>query len=215
MGGALGVGNTGPVAEFNLQLDPEAASVLFSCGVELAMVPLEVTHTALVTQPVLDQIGDHTEFRRLVRELLLFFRDSYKSHFDFDDPPLHDPCAVACAARAPAPQTTALPSPSRTSPVRSLRFPSLIPPRTPLLPLLSPDARSYVFAPHIFEAKRYRVDIEYTSPLSFGQSVVDVWAHSGKEPNATVALKMDVPAFWVSRQSLLPHAAGAVCTMAG
>lgn len=91
------MGNTGPVAEFNLQLDPEAASVVFGSGVELAMVPLEVTHTALVTQPVLDRIGDGTEFRRLVKELLLFFRDSYKSHFDFDDPPLHDPCAVACA----------------------------------------------------------------------------------------------------------------------
>lgn len=97
MGGALGVGNTGPVAEFNLQLDPEAASVVFTCGVEIAMVPLEVTHTALVTQEVLDRIGDGTEFRRLVKELLLFFRDSYKSHFNFDDPPLHDPCAVACA----------------------------------------------------------------------------------------------------------------------
>lgn len=32
MGGALGVGNTGPVQEFNIQTDPEAAKVVFESG---------------------------------------------------------------------------------------------------------------------------------------------------------------------------------------
>lgn len=42
MGGCMGVGNTGPVAEFNLQTDPEAAKIIFNSGVHLTMVPLEV-----------------------------------------------------------------------------------------------------------------------------------------------------------------------------
>jgi inosine-uridine nucleoside N-ribohydrolase len=33
MGGSIGVGNTGPVQEFNIQTDPEAAKVVFESGV--------------------------------------------------------------------------------------------------------------------------------------------------------------------------------------
>ena len=42
MGGCMGVGNTGPVMEFNIQVDPEAAKIVFESGVGLTMVPLEV-----------------------------------------------------------------------------------------------------------------------------------------------------------------------------
>lgn len=42
MGGCLGIGNTGPVVEFNIQTDPEAAHVVFTAGAPLTMVPLEV-----------------------------------------------------------------------------------------------------------------------------------------------------------------------------
>lgn len=94
MGGALGIGNTGPVAEFNIENDPEAAAIVFQSGMEIAMVPLEVTHTALVTREVLAQLGDHTPFRLKIRDLLLFFRDTYLQVFGFPDPPLHDPLAV-------------------------------------------------------------------------------------------------------------------------
>jgi len=45
MGGALGIGNTGPVQEFNIQTDPEAAKLVFDSGIPLAMVPIEVRST--------------------------------------------------------------------------------------------------------------------------------------------------------------------------
>ena len=105
MGGALGKGNTGPVAEFNIQCDPEAARIVFESGANLTMVPLEATHTALVTPEVRERLLGNpaasgrapSRFRRLVDELMRFFADTYKEVFDFEDPPLHDPCAVAYA----------------------------------------------------------------------------------------------------------------------
>lgn len=42
MGGALGIGNTGPVQEFNIQTDPEAAKIVFESGLPVTMVPIEV-----------------------------------------------------------------------------------------------------------------------------------------------------------------------------
>ena len=53
MGGAIGVGNRSPVAEFNILCDPEAAKIVFDSEFKVVMVPLEVTHTAclLYTSP--------------------------------------------------------------------------------------------------------------------------------------------------------------------
>ena len=56
MGGALGKGNTDPSAEFNIQCDPEAARIVFESGANLTMVPLEATHTALVTPEVRERL---------------------------------------------------------------------------------------------------------------------------------------------------------------
>ncbi|KAL3155597.1 hypothetical protein ABBQ38_010852 [Trebouxia sp. C0009 RCD-2024] len=99
MGGAMGIGNTGPVMEFNIQTDPEAAKIVFECGAPVVMLPVELTHTALVTPDILNRISaelaDNTPFLQLIKQLLLYFADSYRTVFKFDHPPLHDPCAVA------------------------------------------------------------------------------------------------------------------------
>eukprot|EP00742_Colponemidia_sp_Colp-10_P005247 GILJ01005605.1.p1 GENE.GILJ01005605.1~~GILJ01005605.1.p1 ORF type:complete len:335 (-),score=45.95 GILJ01005605.1:117-1028(-) len=100
MGGAMGIGNTGPVAEFNIQTDPEAAKIVMECGAKVVMIPLEVTHTALVTSDVLSAIeGLGTPFCVMITKLLLFFQETYARVFFLNDPPLHDPCAVAYVAR--------------------------------------------------------------------------------------------------------------------
>lgn len=51
MGGCVGVGNTGPVQEFNIQTDPEAAKVVFSSGAQVTMVPLEVSERSAARPP--------------------------------------------------------------------------------------------------------------------------------------------------------------------
>lgn len=77
-------------------MDPEAASIVFESGLEIYMVPLEVTHTALVTEHILESINSlSTSFSTIMKELLLFFKSTYQTVFRMPEPPLHDPCAVA------------------------------------------------------------------------------------------------------------------------
>ena len=86
MGGALGTGNTAPVAEFNIQVDPEAAHIVMSCGVHTTMVPLEVTHTALVTEAVAEAVlggplalrDSASPFRKTMYDLLHFFQNTVR-----------------------------------------------------------------------------------------------------------------------------------------
>ncbi len=96
MGGAIGVGNVTPSAEFNLWFDPEAASIVFQCGRPITMVPLEVTHQALATEEVVSRLRTaNRPVASFAADLLVFFADSYKNVFGFSSPPVHDPCAVA------------------------------------------------------------------------------------------------------------------------
>src|SRR5215469_10977495 len=97
MGGAIGLGNWTPAAEFNIFVDPEAASIVFGCGRPITMVGLEVTHQAQATEEVRERIRKLSNpVAQLVDELLEFFAKSYLTVFGFPAPPVHDPCAVAC-----------------------------------------------------------------------------------------------------------------------
>jgi len=96
MGGAIGVGNRMPAAEFNIWADPEAAAIVFECGRPLTMSPLEVTHQALATGEVLDRLrAANRPVASFAADLLTFFGDTYRNVFGFPAPPVHDPCAVA------------------------------------------------------------------------------------------------------------------------
>lgn len=99
MGGAYTRGNVTPAAEFNMRVDPEAAAIVFEAGWPLTMVGLDATHQATVPQRVLDEIGAmETNLSHVVVEMLQFFRDRYRQVEGFEDPPIHDPCAVARVA---------------------------------------------------------------------------------------------------------------------
>jgi inosine-uridine nucleoside N-ribohydrolase len=80
-GSVLEGGNTGPVSEFNVQTDPEAAKLVIESGLTVTMVPLDVTHTTLVTDEIIERIrslpGDSDAIRRTI-DLLLFFAGTYK-----------------------------------------------------------------------------------------------------------------------------------------
>src|SRR5581483_294598 len=96
MGGAIGLGNKTPSAEFNIWVDPEAAAIVFGCGRPITMVPLEVTHQALATDEVLKHLrAVQRPVASFAADLLVFFADTYRQVFGFPAPPVHDPCAVA------------------------------------------------------------------------------------------------------------------------
>ncbi len=103
MGGSVREGgNTGMVAEFNIQTDPEAAQIVVDAGIPVTMLPLDVTHKVLVTEQIIERIReiqpDSDVISRTV-DLLLFFKKTYSEVFGFDAPPLHDPLAVAYVIR--------------------------------------------------------------------------------------------------------------------
>ena len=56
MGGAYGLGNTTPAAEFNVFVDPEAAHVVFTSGVPIVMMGLDLTNQALADMSVIERM---------------------------------------------------------------------------------------------------------------------------------------------------------------
>src|SRR5205823_12096660 len=82
MGGAIGVGNRMPAAEFNIWADPEAAAIVFDCERPITMSPLEVTHQAQATDEVISHLrGARRAVANFAVDLLIFFGDTYRNVF--------------------------------------------------------------------------------------------------------------------------------------
>ncbi|WP_321832667.1 nucleoside hydrolase [Thalassovita sp.] len=101
MGGAyFEVGNITPAAEFNIYVDPQAADIVFKSGVPIVVMPLDVTHKALVTPARNDafrNIGNRVGIA--VAEMTDFFERFDKEKYGSDGAPLHDPCVTAYLIR--------------------------------------------------------------------------------------------------------------------
>ncbi len=97
MGGAyFEVGNITPTAEFNIYVDPEAAEIVFKSGTPLVVMPLDVTHKALVSKPRNDAfraLGNPVG--RAVAAMTDFFERFDREKYGSDGAPLHDPCVIA------------------------------------------------------------------------------------------------------------------------
>jgi|ERR1700722_814279 uridine nucleosidase len=92
----------------------EAAQIVLNAPVKKTMIPLNVTHTAIVTKMIharllcpskqLSQAGHlpqaSTNLRYMLSSIITYFTDSYKSTFGFKDgPPIHDALTIAYVAR--------------------------------------------------------------------------------------------------------------------
>ncbi|MFV1465682.1 MULTISPECIES: nucleoside hydrolase [unclassified Phaeobacter] len=101
MGGAyFEVGNITPAAEFNIYVDPEAASVVLSSGVPVTMMPLDVTHKALATRPRIEAIRAlATKVGDFTADMLDFFERFDVEKYGSEGGPLHDPCVIAYLIR--------------------------------------------------------------------------------------------------------------------
>ena len=149
MGGSTERGNTTPYAEFNIYVDPEAAQIVFSSGVPITMIGLNVTHQALVTPEIVAQLNALGSLGRICGDLMTYFAATYREVFGFAAPPLHDPVAVA-----------------------------------------------RVIDPSLVTCVEAFVGIETTGTFTRGATVVDLHGRLGREPNAQVAVGLDVDRFF-------------------
>jgi pyrimidine-specific ribonucleoside hydrolase len=100
MGGAIGEGNTTPAAEFNIWADPEAARLVFESGIDVTMVGLDVTHRAIVTPAVAEELRGAGRAGKLVAELVDFYSRFHRGRYpELGGSPMHDPVALAYALR--------------------------------------------------------------------------------------------------------------------
>ena len=100
MGGAVGLGNATPAAEFNIYVDPHAAAVVFQAGVPLVMFGLDVTHQALVTEARLQRFKDlGGRIGPACHGMLEFFNRFDSDRYAAPGAPLHDPCTIAWLLR--------------------------------------------------------------------------------------------------------------------
>ena len=101
MGGAyFEVGNVTPTAEFNIYVDPEAAAAVLASGVDVVMMPLDVTHKALTSADWiagLRALG--TRAGEAVASWTDFFERYDREKYGAEGAPLHDPCTIAYLIR--------------------------------------------------------------------------------------------------------------------
>ncbi|GGK63547.1 nucleoside hydrolase [Ornithinimicrobium pekingense] len=95
MGGSTERGNHTPTAEFNTYADPEALDVVLQTGVPVRMIGLNLTHQALATPEVVRRMSDmQHSVGQICAGWMGFFGASYRKVWEFDAPPVHDPCTI-------------------------------------------------------------------------------------------------------------------------
>ena len=95
MGGAACGGNVTPTAEFNIFVDPEAAAIVFDCGVIVRTIPLDLTKHVIAHAAHVDQLrAADTSTSRFVADLLVYYGRIGATVKVPTLGALHDPCAV-------------------------------------------------------------------------------------------------------------------------
>jgi inosine-uridine nucleoside N-ribohydrolase len=99
MGGSTTTGNTTPAAEFNIHCDAEAAHIVFTSGIPITMVGLNVTRQVPATlerRAQVRAIGSRTAVA--AADMLDFFSAQVRRIFGLPGGAMHDPLAVAALA---------------------------------------------------------------------------------------------------------------------
>jgi len=95
-GGHFEGGNVTPMAEFNIYVDPPAAHTVFSSGVDIVVMPLDVTHKARTSPARIAAFRDlGTEPGRATARMLSFAERFDLERYGLGGGPLHDPCVIA------------------------------------------------------------------------------------------------------------------------
>lgn len=101
MGGAIDVpGNTTPLAEFNVYVDPHAAHIVLHSGLPLTLIPWDITSRVLFTQAHVDELlRIDSPVTRFIADATSFYIDFHLRYFGYAGCSLNDPCALALVFR--------------------------------------------------------------------------------------------------------------------
>ena len=138
MGGSATGGNTTPVAEFNIFVDPHAAKIVLDSGVPLVMMGLGVTQQALASEERMERL------KELDTKTALLFNGLMTS--------------------------------LNHIPLVKEKFPNGT-------PVHDAFVTAYLINPDLISGIKVNVDIETSSELTMGQTVVDTLGISGKKQN--------------------------------
>lgn len=95
-GGFFEGGNTTPAAEFNVFVDPHAAHLVFTSGIPVVMMPLDVTHKALATPHRLEKFLDlGSPAGEAVHGMLDFYDRWDMEKYSTPGAPVHDAAVIA------------------------------------------------------------------------------------------------------------------------
>ena len=101
MGGAgFELGNVTPAAEFNIHVDPHAAAIVVDSGIPITMIPLDVTHQLVTTEPRLAALRAlPNRCGTAVAALLGAFEKNRRAKFGPRARALHDPSVIGYLLR--------------------------------------------------------------------------------------------------------------------
>jgi inosine-uridine nucleoside N-ribohydrolase len=148
MGGAIAEGNVTPAAEFNIWCDPEAAHRVFSSGIDITMVGLDVTHRALFGRERAEGLRASGRAGAVVADLHRFYSRFHEDIYADPAVPVHDALAVA-----------------------------------------------YLIRPALLRVEPLHTQIDSSTGICRGRTVVDRWRRTGSEPNGSVAVDVNGSSF--------------------
>jgi purine nucleosidase len=93
-------GNSAPALEFNMQVDPHAAHVVMTAGLDITLAPLDLTHSVLTTDAQLARVAKLPgRIGRAALAWLSFYGAHDRKKYGTPGGPLHDPCVIAWLLR--------------------------------------------------------------------------------------------------------------------
>lgn len=93
MGGAIGLGNVTPAAEFNMYVDPEAAHAVLHSGLPITLVGLEVADAAQLTSAQVEELARLGRVGGMAAAWLRYYERFHRER-GYAGVPLYDPTAV-------------------------------------------------------------------------------------------------------------------------
>ncbi len=95
-GGFFEGGNVTPTSEFNIYVDPHAAKTVLGCGRPIVMMPLDVTHRALMQREWLEELREMgSPVGDAAYGMMSFYERFDIEKYGSNGGPLHDPTVIA------------------------------------------------------------------------------------------------------------------------